>query len=95
MAAIDRFQDQYLDAHRAGALNWPYTRAPLVTPNDDVDLEYVTRALFVGGSGNLVVVMKDGNEQTFNNVQAGTELRIRVSRVKATGTTATLIQAME
>lgn len=49
------------------------------------------RALYVGGAGDIAVVMKNGDEVTFSGVAAGTLLPIRVTKVKATGTTATLI----
>jgi len=95
MAATDRFKDQYLDPLRAGRPEWPYLHAPLVTPDDSNDLAYVTRALWIGAGGNVVVIMQDGNEATFENVPPGYELRIRVPRVKATGTTATPILALD
>jgi hypothetical protein len=78
----------------AGALLNAYTSSASVTPSDGTDLTNVTRALFIGGAGNLVVIDQSGNTTTFTGVAAGTLLTLRVTRVKATGTTATNIVAL-
>jgi len=65
-----------------------------VTPSDSTPLSNVTRWMFVGGTGNLTVVMNDGTTAEFPGVPAGTLLPVRVSQVKATGTTATEIVAL-
>lgn len=66
-----------------------------VTPSDTVDLAYCTRGLYVGGAGNVTVVMQgDGSTVLFTGVPAGTVLPIAVARVKATGTTATSMVAI-
>lgn len=70
------------------------TSAVAVTPSDTVDLTYVSRELYVGGAGNVTAIMADGTTVLFSTVPAGTRLPIRVSRVKATGTTATLMVAI-
>ncbi len=75
--------------NRAGGANAPAKHAFSITPNDSTDLTQETRALYVGGSGNLAVVMASGQLVTFAGVTAGSLLPIRVDRVKATGTTAT------
>jgi hypothetical protein len=49
------------------------------------------RSLYVGGAGNVAVVMLNGTSVTFSGVAAGTTLPIRVKQVLATGTTATMI----
>jgi hypothetical protein len=86
MAAVDQF------GYRTGSgANFPASRAEAVTPSDTVDLTYVTRGLWVGGAGNVAVVMVSGDAVTFSGVVAGTLLPIRVSRVKSTSTTATLM----
>jgi hypothetical protein len=73
----------------------PATQAVAVTPDNTTDLATgVTRALYVGGAGNLVVTMANGVDATFTGVAAGTYLPVRVGRVKATGTTATAILAL-
>lgn len=67
-----------------------------VTPSDSADLTAVTRGLYVGVSGDVVVVPAygDGTAVTFKTVPAGMILPVMAIRVKATGTTATNILAM-
>lgn len=65
-----------------------------VTPSDSADLTYATRALYIGGAGNLSVIDLDGVTVAINGVAAGTLLPIRVARVRSTGTTATNITAL-
>jgi hypothetical protein len=72
-------------------LTSPADNATAVTPSDSTDLAYTSRALYIGGAGNLVVTMAGGGDVTFSAVPAGSILPIRVSRVKATSTTATSI----
>lgn len=50
--------------------------------------------LYVGGTGNVAVVTDGGDIITFNGVPAGTTLPIQVTRLRATGTTATLVNAL-
>jgi hypothetical protein len=88
MPAVDAY------ANQSPALSTDPTDAAAVTPSDGTDLTFVSKKLFVGGAGNLVVITAAGNTVTFTGVAAGTILPIRVSRVKATGTTATNIVAM-
>jgi hypothetical protein len=73
---------------RAGSVSAPAKHAFAVTPSDSTDLAQETRALYVGSSGNLAVIMASGETVTFAGVAAGSLLPIRVDRVKATGTTA-------
>ena len=63
-----------------------------ITPSD-VTMFEVTRALYVGGAGDLTVTMADGNSQLFTAVPVGV-FPIQVTAVKATGTTATGIVAL-
>lgn len=76
-----------------GTLDSPATSAAAVTPADGTDLPYFTRALYIGTTGDLAVIMMDGSAVTFPTVPVGV-LDIRVSRVKATGTTASNIVAL-
>jgi hypothetical protein len=70
-------------------------QAVAVTPSDANDLAITSRAIYVGGAGDLTVVMcGDGSTVTFSAVPVGSVLPIRVTRVKATGTTATLILSL-
>ena len=76
-------------AGRDSGIDAPVGGGAAVTPNNDTDLTIVTRAVYVGGGGNLAVIMQSGAELTFENVSEGQLLPIRVSRIKSTGTTAT------
>lgn len=67
--------------------------ATTVTPADDGVLR-VTRALYVGGSGDIKVDMALGTTVTFSAVLAGSILPIQVSRVYSTDTSATSIVAL-
>jgi hypothetical protein len=50
--------------------------------------------LYVGGAGNVSVVTIGGDQITFNGVPAGTTLPIQVLQLRATGTTATNVNAL-
>ena len=72
------------------------TRSASVSPNDSTDLTNVTRALWVGGAGNVAVMLLDDSAAvTFVGVAAGTLLPLRVRRVMSTNTTATNIVAVD
>ena len=71
----------------------PATIGAAVTPNDGSDLPAPTRAVWVGGAGDLVVHM-NAQSVTFTSVPAGSLLPIVVTRVLATGTTATGIVSL-
>jgi hypothetical protein len=60
-----------------------------ITPNDTAALPFVPKAIYVGTGGSLVVRAIDGSSDvTFTNVPNGSILDIRVSSIRATGTTA-------
>ena len=67
----------------------PATGAVSITPDDDTLLASITRAVWVGGAGDMAVLMADDSAVTFVGVQAGSLLPIRVKRVNNTDTTAT------
>ena len=77
---------------------FPSDRAEAITPSDTVDLPVgVTRAIYVGGAGNIAVIMgNQTNPVTFMAVPVGQVLPIRVRRVLAvgSGTTATNLLAL-
>jgi len=79
---LDRFEG------KAQGFESPATGGFAVTPTDGVDLLEVTRALYVGGAGDVQVTLQSGSTLIFSNVNAGTFLPIRAVRVLATGTTA-------
>lgn len=72
----------------------PATHAEAVTPSDTVDLTAISRALYVGGAGNLVVITMGGETVTLVGATAGSIIPLRVTRVKATDTTATSIVSL-
>lgn len=77
------------------ALSAPAMYGEAVTPNDSTDLTYITRALYIGGAGDLTVDLYGGQTAIlFANVPAGTVLPLMVKRVRSTGTTATSIVTM-
>ena len=71
--------------------SWAYVA---VTPSDSTDLDTLTRAIYVGGAGNVVAVGHDGVAVTFTGVQAGTVLPVACRRINSTSTTATSIVAL-
>lgn len=81
----------------------PMLDAIAVTPNDGADITLPgggatapTRGLLIGGAGTLSVVMASGNtvQLTIPATACGIILYIAVTRVRATGTTATGIVAL-
>lgn len=76
-------------------LDSPADRGFSITPDNDDDLALNTRMIYVGGAGDITVIMagetNDANTLLFKAVPVGTVLPIRVRRVLATGTTATLL----
>jgi hypothetical protein len=76
------------------SLTAPASNATPVTPSDSVDLPTSARSLYVGGGGNVTVIDVSGNQSTFMNVQPGSIIPLRVSKVLVTGTTATSILAL-
>lgn len=72
----------------------PASNAVLVTPSDSTDLTYVSRAVYVGTTGNMKVTMQDSGTVLFTGIPAGTTLPIRVSRIWSTTTTASTIIAL-
>ena len=79
----DRFQNS------SPSLSGPAAHGFAVTPNDSTTLAETTRALYVGSAGAIAVLMASGASVTFAGVPAGTMLPVRVSKVMATGTSAT------
>jgi len=75
-------------------VNSPAEHAAAVTPADDTDLEYASRALYIGVTGDIKVDMVGGEEAvTFSNVPVCI-FPIRVERIYSTDTTATNIVSL-
>jgi hypothetical protein len=70
-------------------LESPAGHAAAITPSDSLALVDATRAIYVGGAGALRVTMVSGAVVTLAVVQAGQIYPLRVTKVMATGTTAT------
>ncbi len=77
-------------AHSTG-LDSPASRAFAITPNDSTDLADVTRGLHTGSGGTIVLILnEDTASVTLSGVPGGVILPLRVKRVLATGTTASM-----
>lgn len=72
----------------SSGLEAPANNAAAITPSDATDLGTVPRALYATGAGTVSVVMRGGATVTLPML-AGVPLPVRVTRVRATGTTAT------
>ena len=86
-----------VDSHATTAegISAPANDAAAVTPHNSNELGYVTRGVYVGGEGDLEVVMAgNGATVVFSAVPSGTLLPIRCKIIKADNTTATLILAL-
>ncbi len=72
----------------------PYTTGEAITKSDTVNFSKVSRGLWIGGVGDVTIVMAGGGTLAFVAVPAGTELRVRAIRVNSTGTSATNMVAL-
>lgn len=76
-------------ASSVDAAHAPATRAAAITPHDSNPLPDVTKAIYVGQSGDLTVrAARDAADHVWRAVPAGSILPIRASHVRATGTSA-------
>jgi hypothetical protein len=88
-----QMSDPYAGINNPG---FPPRRAVAVSPSDTTDLTDVARLLYVGGTGNLVLLLAgdgEGSEVTLTAVPAGAFIPLQVQRVLNTGTTASDIVA--
>lgn len=75
-------------------LEAPAKDAVAVTPSDSTNLtEGTCRSLYIGVTGDVVVLFDSGNAITFKDVPVGI-LPVRAKRVNSTNTTATDIVAL-
>jgi hypothetical protein len=82
MPATDSF------ATNAAGLTSPIENGFAIIPHDTNELTAVTRELYVGSGGDIVLVLKNGDEVTLSHVAGGSRLPYRARQIKATGTTA-------
>ena len=68
--------------------------ASTIVPSDVTDLSGECAAIYVGGTGDVAVITTGGETAVFKAVPVGSTLKISCSKVKATGTTATLLLAL-
>lgn len=70
----------------------PAVGAYTITTSDSTVLARPTRAVYVGGAGDVAVRMADDSSTPiFKAVPVGTVLNIRADKILATGTTATFL----
>lgn len=84
----DRFATQ------ANNLGGPFIGGFPITKSDVTVFAQPTRAIWVGGVGDLAVRYIDGTTDVLKAVPAGTLLFIRADKVLDTGTTATNISGL-
>jgi len=73
-----------------------YKKVTAVTPSDGADIPIGCMALWVGGAGAIALDTVSGDTNVLiSGIAAGTLLKIQARRVRATGTTATLIVALQ
>jgi hypothetical protein len=85
--------DKY--SHYQGGLTTPCEHAAAVTPHDTTALTQTTRALWVGGAGDVAVKLTDDSTAvTLAGVAAGTLIPVRAALVMSTNTTASSIVAL-
>ncbi|TNE33771.1 MAG: hypothetical protein EP350_03410 [Alphaproteobacteria bacterium] len=67
----------------------PASRCFEITPNDSVELVEATKAIYVGTGGDVTLRSLDSAaDVTFRNIQDGSIIDVRVSALRATGTSA-------
>jgi hypothetical protein len=97
---VDRTEDWHLSIFDKGkdfapVYQTPAGNAVAVTPNANDPLTNWSRGIYVGGAGNINVVMAlNSATVVYASVAGGSLLPIRVSRVIQSGTTATGIVAV-
>ena len=76
--------------NHATALTSPARNGFSIIPNDSIDLSVTCRALFVGNTGDISVILADDSSSViFKNISSGTIFPVSAKRVEATLTTAT------
>jgi hypothetical protein len=79
-----------------GSVDAPYTRSYIVTPHATNPLTYTTRAIYVGGAGTITCrFVDDTADVLLTGLLVGTVYRFAISHIRITGTSATLIAALD
>lgn len=61
-----------------------------ITPDDNSELPFVTKGIYIGNGGELALVLLNNDSPvTFRNLVGGTILDVRAKAVLAAGSTAT------
>ena len=85
----DKFQ------HATDSVTAPAQSCAAITPSDLGPLPQVTKAIYVGTGGDIVLrAASDDADILFANVPAGTVLPVRVRAVRMAGTTAGQLVAL-
>ncbi|MDD9715143.1 hypothetical protein PVW48_00140 [Dinoroseobacter sp. PD6] len=66
----------------------PAVAAEIIIPANGRELNYATRAVYVGSGGDLSMELLNGDVVTFKNLASGTLLPVRARRVRNSDTTA-------
>lgn len=66
-----------------------YTNGFAITPSDTTKFTKPCEGIYVGGAGNMVVLLTSGDVVTLTGVLAGTVYPVKANRVNSTSTTAT------
>lgn len=82
---MDRFENRALSDTGPAVLGFG------IIASDTNDLQEITRAIYVGAGGDLVVEMAWGGEVTLKAVPGGTLLPLRVRKVLAATTASYLV----
>lgn len=86
--------DKFLNSS-PDAFQMPADDSETVIPSDTINMAQTSRGLYVGVGGDVTAVMaKNGKVELFKNVPQGAILPYRVTRVNATGTTASYIVSL-
>jgi hypothetical protein len=75
-------------------MSGPASHGFAVTPSDSTLLAETTRGIYVGTGGTIAALMLSGASVSFVAVPSGATLPVRLTKIMATGTTASNIVAL-